>query len=50
MASIIVIIALLWITISYYSYRVVPVYAFAVLFAGLAVLILAEYIRRKKKK
>lgn len=47
-AAILVIIALLWITISYYSYRVIPLYAFAVLFAGLAILIFAEF--RKKRK
>ncbi|MBS1471758.1 hypothetical protein OCV46_05530 [Anthropogastromicrobium aceti] len=48
-AFILIIIALLWLTISYYSLRVIPSYAFLVLFAGVFLLILAEYRRSKKK-
>ena len=48
-AFILIIIALLWLTISYYSLRVIPYYAFLVLFAGVFLLILAEYRRSKKK-
>ena len=48
-AFILIIIALLWLTISYYSLRVIPSYAFLVLFAGVFLLILAEYRHSKKK-
>lgn len=48
-AFIVIIIALLWLTIRYYSLRTVPFMAFLVLFAGVLLLILAEYLYSKKK-
>ncbi len=48
-AFILIIIALLWLTISYYSLRIIPSYSFLLLFVGIFLLILAEYKHSKKK-
>lgn len=45
----VIIIALLWLTISYYSLRVIPPYSFLTLFIGILLLILAEYRNSQKK-
>ncbi len=48
-AFLLIIIALLWLTISYYSLRQIPPYSFLLLFIGVFLLILAEYHHLKKK-